>query len=242
MAGTITGNTGTLAVIPARFSSTRLPGKPLADVAGVPMILRVLRGVAGSVDMVIAATDDERVRETVEGAGFRAVMTGRAASGTERVFMAWDAVGRPGGTIINVQGDEPLVGPDWLGPLLSVPQGDDLVVTLARRVSAADAGSPHMVKVAVAGNGEALYFSRFPVPHGSERVLEHVGVYSFTPASLERCVSCGSSLLSSTEDLEQLAWMESGVRIRVVEGDFRGIGVDTPEDLERAVEHFASLQ
>ncbi|MFO8183462.1 MAG: 3-deoxy-manno-octulosonate cytidylyltransferase [Candidatus Aegiribacteria sp.] len=242
MAGTITGHTATLAIVPARFSSTRLPGKPLADVAGVPMILRVLRGVAGSVDMVMAATDDERIRETVEGAGFRAVMTGRADSGTERVFMAWDAVGRPGGIIINVQGDEPLVGPGWLAPLLSVPHGDDRVVTLARRVPAAEAGSPDMVKVAVAENGEALYFSRHPVPHGAEQLLEHVGVYSFTPESLERCVSCGSTRLSRTEDLEQLAWLESGVRMMVVEGDFPGTGVDTPEDLERAVDHFTSLQ
>jgi 3-deoxy-manno-octulosonate cytidylyltransferase (CMP-KDO synthetase) len=238
MAGRVASPARTVAIVPARFASTRFPGKPLADIAGVPMVIRVMRGITGSVDRAVVATDDKRIAEVVEGAGFQAVMTGDACSGTERVFMAWNELGRPGETVINVQGDEPLVTGSWLKPLILDPPGGDKVLTLARRVPSAQAASPGSVKVAVAGNGDALYFSRYPVPHGSDQVLEHIGIYAFSPRSLVRCVSCGTTELSQTERLEQLAWIESGIRLKVMVGDFPGIGVDTPEDLEKAVVHF----
>lgn len=222
------------------MASTRLPGKPLADIAGIPMILRVIRGIAGSVDLAVVATDDKRIAEVVEGDGFRAVLTGRASSGTERVFMAWDMLGRPGDIVINVQGDEPLVNREWMDPLTRESPDEGSVFTLARWMSLDDADSSSSVKVVLTGSGEAMYFSRSPVPHGRERVMEHIGIYAFSPESLVRCVSCGSTELSLAEGLEQLAWMENGVRLRVFVGDFDGIGVDTPMDLERAVDHFSS--
>ncbi|MEN8209873.1 MAG: 3-deoxy-manno-octulosonate cytidylyltransferase, partial [Candidatus Fermentibacteria bacterium] len=216
----------------------RLPGKPLADIAGIPMIIRVLQGIRDSVDRAVAATDDERIMKTVEDAGFEAVYTGEAASGTQRVFKAWSLLGFPGETIINVQGDEPLVNKDWITSLTEISPEDDQVVTLAREIPAELAESPDSVKVVLNERQEALYFSRYPIPFGAVDLMEHIGIYSFSPESLRSCARAGETSLSGTERLEQLAWLERGVRIRVVTGDFPGIGVDTREDLERAVEYF----
>jgi len=239
MAGGIAPSTGTLAIVPARYGSSRLPGKPLADIAGVPMIVRVLRGLSDTVDTAVAATDDERVARAVRAAGFQPVMVKKADSGTERVYLAWKILGSPKNVIINVQGDEPMVCREWIKPLVDNPPGDDEVVTLARAVPLSAAGSPHCVKIAVGRGDRALYFSRNPIPFRADPVLEHLGIYAFSPLSLERCVSFGSTALSSRENLEQLAWLENGIHIRVVSGDFKGVGVDTPEDLERAVEYFS---
>ncbi len=238
MAGRITPSERIVAIVPARFASERLPGKPLADIAGIPMIIRVLQGIRDSVDRAVAATDDKRIMDAVDNAGFEVVYTGEAASGTHRVFKAWSLLGFPGETIINVQGDEPLVNKDWISSLTAVPSEDDQVITLARRIPAELAGSPDSVKVVINDRQEALYFSRYPIPYKASILLEHIGIYSFSPESLKRCIAAGSTALSRTERLEQLAWLERGVRIRVVTGEFRGIGVDTEKDLDRAVEYF----
>ncbi len=240
MAGRIAASARIVAIVPARFASERLPGKPLADIAGVPMIIRVLQGIRDSVDRAVVATDDNRIMDIVENAGFEVVYTGEAASGTQRVFKAWSLLGFPGETIINVQGDEPLVNNDWITSLTAVPSDDNQVVTLARKVPAELAESPDSVKVVINECQEALYFSRYPIPHGADNLLEHIGVYSFSPESLRSCNAAGSTSLSRTERLEQLAWLQRGVRIRVVTGEFRGIGVDTKEDLDRAVEYFST--
>lgn len=240
MAGTVTASDRIVAIVPARYASTRLPGKPLADIAGIPMIIRVLQGISRSVDRAVAATDDKRIIDVVENAGFEAVYTGEAMSGTLRVFDAWKLLGFPGETIINVQGDEPLVNKDWINSLLSVHPGKDQVVTLAREISAERAGSPDSVKVVINEKRESLYFSRYPIPYGAENLLEHIGIYSFSPESLKKCAAAGSTHLSSAEKLEQLAWLERGIRISVVTGEFQGIGVDTEKDLKRAVEYFST--
>jgi len=239
MAGRITPAGKTVAIVPARYASTRLPGKPHPDLAGIPMIIRVMQGISGSVDRAVAATDDKRIMDTVRNAGFEAVLTGDAESGTQRVFDAWRILGCPGETIINVQGDEPLVNEDWIDSITSIRPEDDVVVTLARSIPAEKAESPDSVKVVLDENGDALYFSRYPIPYGAEDLLEHVGIYSFSPASLRRCVSSGSTMLSRSEGLEQLAWLEGGIRIHIVTGRFDGIGVDTGNDLDRAVEYFS---
>lgn len=240
MAGTLIPPAGIVAIVPARFASTRLPGKPLADIAGVPMIIRVLQGIHDSVDRAVATTDDKRIMDAVENAGYEVVYTGEASSGTQRVFKAWTLLGSPGETIINVQGDEPLVNKDWISSLTAVSSEDDQVVTLARKIPAYLAGSPDSVKVVINEHQEALYFSRYPVPYGADTLLEHIGIYSFSPESLRMCAAAGSTALSETEGLEQLAWLDRGVRIRVITGEFRGIGVDTEEDLERAVAYFST--
>jgi len=230
----------TIAIVPARFGSSRLPGKPLADVAGLPLVVRVLRGLEGAgLLAVAAATDDARIRDAVEAHGHLAVMTGEASSGTERVLMAWEEMGCPGSRIINVQGDEPLVDKRWVEALASLPPSPDRVATLARSVPRDAAGSGDMVKVAAGEDGRALYFSRLPIPWGADPLLEHMGVYSFSPESLRACVASGTTLLSATERLEQLAWLEAGIEIMVVECGFRSISVDTTQDLEKAVEHFS---
>jgi 3-deoxy-manno-octulosonate cytidylyltransferase (CMP-KDO synthetase) len=240
MAGTIGASEGTVAIVPARYSSTRLPGKPLADIAGIPMIIRVLQGISGSVDRAVAATDDKRIMDTVENAGFEAVYTGEAISGTHRVFDAWKMLGFPGEIIINVQGDEPLVNENWINSLTAIPPEDNQVVTLARETPAELTGSPDSVKVVLNEEHEALYFSRYPIPHGADNLLEHIGIYSFSPESLRNCAAAGNTRLSRAERLEQLAWLERGIRIRVVTGEFYGIGVDTEKDLKRAVEYFST--
>jgi len=240
MAGRIAASARTVAIVPARFASERLPGKPLADIAGVPMIVRVLQGIRDSVDRAVAATDDKRIMDIVENAGFEVVYTGQAESGTQRVFKAWRLLGFPGETIINVQGDEPLVSKDWIASLTAVQSEDDQIVTLARKIPAALAGSPDSVKVVINECQEALYFSRYPIPHGADNLLEHIGIYSFSPESLRSCAAAGSTSLSRAERLEQLAWLEQGLRIRVVTGEFQGIGVDTKKDLDRAVEYFST--
>ena len=238
MAGRVAASAEIVAIVPARFASVRLPGKPLVDIAGVPMIIRVLQGICDSVDRAVAATDDKRIMDIVENAGFEAVYTGKASCGTQRVFKAWSLLGFPGKTIINVQGDEPLVNKDWINSITAVPSEKDQVVTLAREIPAELAGSPDAVKVVINERQEALYFSRYPIPYGADNLLEHIGIYSFSPESLKSCAAAGNTSLSRTEGLEQLAWLQRGMRIRVVTGEYHGIGVDTEQDLERAVEYF----
>ncbi len=241
MAGGLRAAPASVAIVPARRGSVRLPGKPLLDVAGVPLVLRVLRALSRcGLDRVVLATDYEDIARVAEADGFEAVLTGPAGSGTERVFMAWESLGRPGGRIVNVQGDEPMVARHWLDALLSLPLESEApaVGTLARPAppgAETDAGS---VKVALGDSGRALRFSRSPVPGGASCFLEHIGVYCFTPESLKACAESPPTRLSRAESLEQLAWMEAGIALLVAQGDFEGIGVDTPEDLERAVRHF----
>mgnify|MGYP006277228291 CR=1 FL=1 len=220
-------------IVPARMGSKRLRGKPLADLAGVPLLVRVLRGLDGPWGSPVVATDSQRVAEVAAEAGCRAVITGPSPSGTHRVRKAWEAIGSPDGLIVNLQGDEPQADGGWVSALASVdPEGG--VTTLARPAAAADVRAPSAVKVVTGKGGRALYFSRSLIPHGAEGVLEHVGAYAFTPDSLRLCTDLPPSPLCRAERLEQLAWLEAGVTVTVVTGDFPGFGVDTPEDLKRA--------
>lgn len=230
---------GTVVVVPARMASTRLPGKPLADICGRPLILRVLDGVSRADPYrVVVATDSRRVEEVVLSAGYEVVLTGPARSGTQRVYNAWKALGCPGDRIVNVQGDEPLVQPDWIEALESQDMRPNSVVTLARRVSSDSETDPSVVKVAMNSRGRALYFSRSSIPWGADFYFHHVGVYCFTPESLPACAESPQGELSRQEKLEQLSWMESGVQITVIPGDWNAMGVDTPDDLEEARKWF----
>jgi len=238
MAGKVTAaRGGTVIIVPARLGSTRLPRKPLADICGTPMIVRVMSGLAGArADVTAVATDSAEIASVVRGAGFDAVLTGEAASGTERVYAAWSGLGKPGSRVVNVQGDEPGVTPAWISALVAVPPAPDRVVTLARPASAGEVTDTAAVKVLTGPSGEAEGFLRL-LPDGyGGRLLVHVGVYCFSPESLEACIAAGTTAESRSQGLEQLAWLQNGIRIVVVEGDFRGLGVDTPGDLERARE------
>jgi 3-deoxy-manno-octulosonate cytidylyltransferase (CMP-KDO synthetase) len=240
-------------VVPARFASTRLPGKPLADIAGKPMIVRVveaaLKSAAGDVHV---ATDDERVRAAVEAHGHRVRMT-RAdhASGTDRIAEVADALGwRDDEIVVNVQGDEPLIEPALIDAVAQTLVRDDeaMVATAAHPLgSAADFFNPNVVKVVCNSVGRALYFSRAPIPWARddfatdrERLpedlgaLRHIGIYAYRVGFLRRFGELSPSPLERIEALEQLRALWHGYGIRVITVDHAPEpGVDTPEDLER---------
>ena len=232
---------GTVVVVPARMESTRLPGKPLADICGRPLILRVLDG-ASSGDRqrfrLVVATDSRQIEEVVMAAGYEAVLTGPAESGTHRVYDAWKALGCPGDRIVNLQGDEPFVQPAWIEALESQDMLTNSVVTLAREIPGDSGADPSSVKVVMDSGGKAMYFSRSSIPWGADFVYQHVGVYCFTPDSLHLCANSPWGMLSRQEKLEQLSWMESGVQITVIPGVWNAMGVDTPNDLEEARKWF----
>jgi len=230
-----------VAIIPARFGSTRLEGKPLADIGGKPMIQRVYERAKGSrfISEVTVATDDERILKAVRIFGGKAVMTGKHRSGTDRVAEAIS--GTKAEIVVNIQGDEPLIEPgmidDAIRPLLDSP--DILLSTLKTRITKEDEyRDPHVVKVVTDSEGFALYFSRSPVPYGvfkKEGLLpyKHVGLYVFRRDFLVKFSGLEPSALEKTENLEQLRALENGFRIKVVETGYNPISVDTPEDLEK---------
>jgi 3-deoxy-manno-octulosonate cytidylyltransferase (CMP-KDO synthetase) len=231
-----------LVAIPARMASTRFPGKPLADIAGLPMIVHVLRRAeAAAVGPVVVATDSEAIATAVEKADGRAVMT-RAdhASGSDRICEALGIVGSPAGIIVNVQGDLPTLDPGDIRAALA-PLDDPAVdvATIAAEIrEPGERTNPNVVKVvgsAVSpGRLRALYFTRATAPYGEGPLYHHIGLYAFRRAALERFVSLPPSPLEQRERLEQLRALEAGMRIDVAIVASVPLGVDTPEDLERA--------
>jgi 3-deoxy-manno-octulosonate cytidylyltransferase (CMP-KDO synthetase) len=233
-----------IVLIPARMASTRLPGKPLADIAGEPMIVHVMRRAqAADVGPVVIATDSEAIAACVEKAGGRALMT-RAdhASGSDRIFEAL-ATADPqdrARIIVNVQGDLPTLSPSDLIAALA-PLADPVVDigTLAAEISNADERTnPNVVKVVgspVAANRlRALYFTRATAPSGEGPLYHHIGLYAYRRAALARFVALPPSPLETRERLEQLRALEAGMRIDVGIVASVPLGVDTPDDLERA--------
>jgi 3-deoxy-manno-octulosonate cytidylyltransferase (CMP-KDO synthetase) len=239
----------TLAVIPARYDSTRFPGKPLAPLAGKPMVQHVVERVrqAARVGRVLVATDDERIRRAVEEFGGEAVLTRREhRSGTERV--AEVAAQSPAAIYLNVQADEPLIDPAALDALVATLEDDPAVqvATLATLLAGVkDVMDPNVVKVVADFDANALYFSRAPIPWVREpaagaapavvtpRHFKHLGVYAFRRAALLEFPTLPPGELERVEQLEQLRWLENGWRIRVTETASDAIGVDVPEDLAR---------
>lgn len=234
-----------LAVIPARYSSTRLPGKPLVSLAGKPMIERVWSRVrqAGTVSEVLVATDDERIRKAVEAFGGEAVMTrSDHRTGTERIAEV-AATRKDADIFVNVQGDEPLIEPSAVNELVEAIQSDDEVniATLAVPITnAPDIMSPNVCKVVLDFDGNALYFSRAPIPWVRDRGgavharhLKHLGLYAFRRPALLEYPTFPQGDLERVEQLEQLRWLENGYRIRVAETEHDSVSVDVPEDVQR---------
>lgn len=233
----------TLVVIPARMQSTRLPDKPLADIAGRPMIVHVWqRAMAAAVGRVVVATDNKEILATVRAAGGEAVMT-RAdhPSGSDRVFEAVSTVDPAGDfeIVLNLQGDLPMLAPrlprDCLAPLLT--DGPDIATIAAEITNPEDRTNPNAVKVvgastAVPGRLRALYFTRATAPYGEGPLYHHFGMYAYRRAALERFVSLQPSVLEKREQLEQLRALENGMRIDVTIVDSVPVEVNTPEDLE----------
>jgi 3-deoxy-manno-octulosonate cytidylyltransferase (CMP-KDO synthetase) len=244
-----------VAVVPARFGSSRLPGKPLLDIEGRPLVVRVCERArqARSLDEVIVATDDARIERAVCDAGFGCVMTSAGhASGTDRV--AEVAAGLQASIIVNVQGDEPLIEPAAIDAAVEALQGREscqMATTCEPLRRAADLYDPSVVKLATRDDGTALYFSRAPIPFprdatpGDEEVergpwRRHTGLYVYRRKFLDVFTALPHGRLERIEKLEQLRALEYGYSILVVEYDGRSIGVDTPEDLARVRELFAA--
>ncbi len=233
-----------LILIPARMAATRLPGKPLADIAGVPMIVHVLRRAqAADIGPVVVATDSAEVAAVVDKAGGRAVMTrSDHASGSDRIFEALataDSEHRAE-IIVNLQGDLPTIGPDVIvAALTPLADGAVDIATLAAEIKvAAERVDPNVVKVVgtpiAPARLRALYFTRATAPAGEGPLYHHIGLYAFRRAALKRFVKLPPSPLERREKLEQLRALEVGMRIDVAIVDTLPLGVDTPEDLEKA--------
>lgn len=250
-------NDSVVAIIPARYESTRLPGKPLLDIAGQPLIMHVVERArrVGRLDRIIVATDDRRICEVVEARGAEAMMTSPDhRTGTDR--LAEVAARIDAGIIVNIQGDEPLIDPATIEAAMT-PLLEDrqlLMATTSEPIDQLDdLLSPHVVKVVTDCAGNALYFSRHPIPFPRAAVLDsgsmrdalgsrpdllrnyrkHTGLYVYRRDFLLSFSQWRSTPLETLESLEQLRALENGVRIRVVPVLHRSLGVDTPEDLER---------
>jgi len=233
----------TAIVIPARLASTRLPGKPLALLGGVPLVVRVWRQArkVKDVDDVVVATDHPAIVQAVREHGGTAVMT-RAdhKSGTDRCAEAARDLGAE--LVINLQGDEPFIVPADLSALLAALVQDDIdMATLKTPIeSAEELQKSNVVKVVCRSDDLALYFSRAPVPfdrtgtHGLHHCFRHVGVYGFKMAALEKLCEMPVHPLEARESLEQLRALALGMRIKVLTAKTNGVGIDTPEDLEAA--------
>lgn len=247
-----------IVIIPARYESTRFPGKPLARICGEEMIVRVCRQVSKTGLPLAVATDNEDIRATVENAGFKAVMTSPDhSSGTERVEEAYRNLGSDADVIINVQGDEPFIDPAQISMLADIfsKYQDTEIATLARvfdpQHGMAALEDPNLVKLVMSEEGRALYFSRSVIPYvrkyPREQWLEHsvfyshIGIYAYKARTLSEIVRLPASPLESAESLEQLRWLQNGYKIRTAVSSHQTIGIDTPEDLVRAEEYLKSL-
>jgi len=242
-----------LVVIPARWASSRFPGKALADLGGRPLVVRVARNAArmATADRVVVATDDERIAAAVRDAGAEAVLTGEHATGTDRIGEV--AAEDSAGIVVNLQGDEPLLEPavaDGLVAALRADPAADVATCGHRFADAASWQDPNVVKVVTGQDGRALYFSRAPIPgifprsgtpgsgtpgpgtSGHTAALRHVGIYAFRRGALLRFLELERTPLERVEGLEQLRALEHGLRIVVTTIDDAPVGVDTPEDLE----------
>lgn len=239
-----------LAIIPARYASTRFPGKPLALLGGKPVIRRVYEQVAGVLDDVLVATDDERIFDAVRAFGGRVVMTSPDhRSGTDRCREAYEKQGGQFDIVVNVQGDEPFIRPEQLELLKSCFDDPDTdIATLVKPFTPADGlaalENPNSPKVVLDSRKRAIYFSRSVIPYlrGVEReawlahhtFYKHIGLYAFRTEALLAVTALPPSPLEKAESLEQLRWLENGCRIGVGITDAETVGIDTPEDLVKA--------
>ncbi|MCK9399553.1 MAG: 3-deoxy-manno-octulosonate cytidylyltransferase [Bacteroidales bacterium] len=239
-----------LGIIPARFASTRFPGKPLVDINGRSMILRVYdQALLSEVFQdVLVATDDERIFNHVGSAGYHVVMTSAAHhSGTDRCLEAMEIWERQQGKsyahIINIQGDEPFIHPEQIRKVASIiSTGDAPLATLAKLITRREEiYNPNVVKVVFNKNMDALYFSRSPIPYLTQvneiqwtkkrAHYKHIGIYGYRSETLKLICDLPEGMLEKHESLEQLRWLEHGLRIKIEVTRFESVSIDTPDDL-----------
>ncbi|MEJ5265942.1 MAG: 3-deoxy-manno-octulosonate cytidylyltransferase [Bacteroidales bacterium] len=239
-----------IGIIPARYASTRFPGKPLVDINGKSMIQRVYEQASKAIEHVVVATDDERILKHVEDFGGKVVMTSdKHRSGTDRCAEAIrkiqpDFPNMKFDVVINIQGDEPFIQPEQLRLLKSCFEEDISIATLAKPISLPDElFNPNVVKVIVNRNNRALYFSRSVIPYQrnaeqsdwiySFQYLKHIGIYAYKVAVLKEITQLSPSPLEIAESLEQNRWLENEYAIYVQTTNMETIAIDTPEDLEK---------
>lgn len=242
-----------IAIIPARYESSRFPGKPLVDMDGKPMIQRVYEQVKKSINDVYVATDDERIMEAVESFGGKAVMTSvDHRSGTDRCNEAYKKIGQPFDVVLNIQGDEPFINPEQIDILKAC--FTDSSVEIATLVKPFDKNTEHNVlknpstpKVVISEKLEAIYFSRSIIPFlrdaqeanwaSLHTFYKHIGIYGYRTDVLKQITQLLPGVLEQAESLEQLRWIENGYKIKVGITTFETIGIDTPEDLQKAIDY-----
>lgn len=238
-----------IGIIPARYASTRFPGKPLALLGGKPVIQRVYEQVSSLLDATYVATDDDRIYEAVVGFGGKAIMTSPThKSGTDRIEEAMEKIGGDYDVVVNIQGDEPFVRREQIEALCACfADPNTQIATLGKPFDSMEATeNPNSPKIVVDNNGFALYFSRSVIPfvRNKERkdwldaypFLKHLGLYAYRRDVLSEITRLPQSSLEIAESLEQLRWLQNGYRIRVGITEQETVGIDTPEDLERAEE------
>lgn len=241
-----------ISIIPARYASSRFPAKPLADMAGKPMIQRVYEQVQKVVSEVWVATDDKRIESVVTSFGGKAIMTSPdLQSGTDRIYAAYKNIDSDADVIINIQGDEPFVQPSQIEAVMRCFDADDVqIATLVKPFRKEDGFdvlfNPNSPKVVINKDNEAIYFSRSIIPYirdvhhtkwlDKHTFYKHIGMYAYRADILKQITSLPQSSLEKAESLEQLRWIENGYRIKVGYTDTETIGIDTPEDLQRALE------
>ena len=242
-----------IAIIPARYASTRFPGKPLAVLGGKPVIQRVYEQVSGVLSDVWVATDDERIRQAVELFGGRVVMTRTDhKSGTDRIEEAAEIIDTTADVIINVQGDEPFIQRSQVETIMHLfDDAETQIGTIGKPFDTIEqAENPNSPKIVTDVRGYALYFSRSVIPfiRGHERqqwlnqfpFLKHLGLYAYRRDVLRQITKLPQSSLEKAESLEQLRWLQNGYRIKVGLTDVETVGIDTPEDLARAEEFLSA--
>lgn len=246
-----------VAIIPARYASTRFPGKPLADMNGKPMIQRVYEQVKKSIADVYVATDDERIFDSVQRFNGNAVMTSTAhRSGTDRCNEAYNKIGKPFDVVLNIQGDEPFVFPDQIELLKSCFTDSDVeLATLVKPFEPKEGldalHNPSSPKVVLNNKLEAIYFSRSVIPYlrdvapddwlNQHLFYKHIGIYGYRTDVLKDITQLSAGMLEKAESLEQLRWIENGFRIKVGVTSQETFGIDTPEDLKKAIKHLLAM-
>ncbi|HEY3405504.1 MAG TPA: 3-deoxy-manno-octulosonate cytidylyltransferase [Ohtaekwangia sp.] len=244
-----------LAIIPARYASTRFPAKPLVDIGGKSMVQRVYEQVKKTpgISNTVVATDNQKIFDHVIGFGGAVCMTKEShVSGTDRCYEALTIQSGSYDYVINIQGDEPFIQPEQINLLSELLDGETEIATLAKQIESPEqVFNPNVVKVVFSKNQEALYFSRSTIPHirntlendwlKKHHFYKHIGMYAYRADILKRLTELPVSTLEKAESLEQLRWLENGFRIKVAETKQETIGIDTPEDLKLALTHLTSL-
>lgn len=247
-----------IAIIPARYASTRFPAKPLALLGGKPVIQRVYEQVTGVISSAVVATDDERIAEVIKSFGGQVVMTSpNHKSGTDRCWEAYQKLGEEYDVVINVQGDEPFIAHSQLRAIMECFEDENTdIATLVKPFVESDGlaalENPNSPKVVLDSESRAIYFSRSVIPYlrgvepeqwlSSHTFYKHIGMYAFRSDVLGKITSLPQSTLELAESLEQLRWLENGYKIGVGISDVETVGIDTPEDLQRAEEFLANRE